>query len=80
MWESIGLVAAKGGPVGLIALVVVSLLQGWLIPRRSHLDRVEDLKERIADLKAACAALEATVDERERQIGILLTRAREPVE
>lgn len=73
MWESIGLIAAKGGPWGIVALVVVSLIQGWLIPRRTHLDRIEDLK-------AAITALEATVREREAQIGTLLGRTREPAE
>jgi hypothetical protein len=52
-------------------LVVVSLVRGWLIPRRTHLDRV-------ADLKAAIAALEETVHERETQISILLGR-KDPV-
>lgn len=70
MWESVGIVAAKGGPWGIVALVVVSLIQGWLIPRRTHLDRV-------GDLKATITALEATVKEREQQIGVLLSRPRE---
>lgn len=70
-WESIGLVAAKGGPWGIVALVVVSLIQGWLIPRRTHEDR-------IADHKATIAALQATVYERERQIAIMLERVKEP--
>ncbi len=53
------------------ALVVVSLVRGWLIPRRTHLDRV-------GDLKAAIAALEETVAEQKQQIGILLGR-KDPV-
>lgn len=52
---------------GVSGLVVVSLVRGWLIPRRTHLDRV-------ADLKAAIAALEETVHEQKTQIGILLGR------
>lgn len=70
-WESIGLIAARGGPWGIVALAVISLIQGWLVPRRTHEDRV-------ADLKATIAALEATVHERERQIGIMLERVKEP--
>jgi hypothetical protein len=66
VWESVGLIAVKGGPWGLLTLVVLSLIQGWLIPLRTHLARVEDLK-------AAISALEATVREREQQIGILLS-------
>jgi hypothetical protein len=50
---------------------VVSLVRGWLIPRRTHLDRV-------GDLKAAIAALEETVAEQKQQIGILLGR-KDPV-
>lgn len=71
MWESIGLLAAKTGPLGIVALAVISLIQGWLIPRRTHEDRV-------ADLKATIAALEATVAERERQISIMLERVKAP--
>lgn len=56
---------------GISGLVVVSIIRGWLIPRRTHLDRV-------ADLKAAIAALEETVHEQKTQISILLGRAREP--
>lgn len=60
-------VALQGGPWGLLGLVVVSVIRGWLIPRRLHLDRV-------GDLKAAIAALEATVAEQKQQINILLGR------
>lgn len=71
MWEVLGPLALQGGPWGLIALGVLSILRGWLIPRRTHMDRV-------GDLKAAIAALEATVQEQKGQIGILLGRVREP--
>lgn len=67
------MLAAKAGPWGIVALVVVSLIRGWLIPRRTHVDRVEDLK-------AAITALQATVAEREHQVAVLLGRAREPAE
>lgn len=72
MWESLGLVAVQGGPWGLTALGLVSILRGWLIPRTVHLDRV-------GDLKAAITALEATVAEQKLQISVLLGRTREPI-
>lgn len=65
MWESVGQIAVKGGPWSIVGLVVVSLIQGWLIPRRTHLDRVEDLR-------AIITALEATVLEQKQQIAVLL--------
>ena len=68
MWEAL---AVQGGPWALVGMVVLSIIRGWLIPRRTHLDRV-------ADLKAAIAALEETVHEQKTQIGILLGRVREP--
>ena len=71
MWEVLGPLAMQAGPWGLIAFVVLAILRGWLIPRRTHMDRV-------GDLKAAIAALEATVHEQKGQIGILLGRVREP--
>jgi hypothetical protein len=69
VWEQL---AIQGGPWGLIALVVVSLIRGWLIPRTTHLDRVNDFK-------AAIAAKDATIAEQKDQISALLGRAREPM-
>lgn len=68
MWESL---AIQGGPWGLVALTVVSLIRGWLIPRSWH-------RERIADLKAAMAADKETIREQKAQIAILLGGVREP--
>lgn len=65
--------AVKAGPWGLLALVVVSLVRGWLIPRSTHRDRV-------ADYKAALADKDATIAEQRKQISILLGLTREPVE
>jgi hypothetical protein len=56
---------AGGGPPAVIAFGVLSIMRGWLIPRSVHEDRV-------SDLKATIAALQATNAEREHQIGILL--------
>jgi hypothetical protein len=67
VWDSLAQLAIQGGPWGLVSLCVVSILRGWLVPRRVHLDRV-------SDLKATIAALEATVAEREKQVSILLGR------
>jgi len=61
----------QAGPSGVVLLFVVSILRGWLIPRRVHLDRV-------ADLKATIEAQQETIAEQKLQIGILLGRAREP--
>lgn len=72
MWDSLAKIAISGGPVGLVALCVVSIIRGWLIPRRVHLDRV-------GDLKAANEALERANAEKDRQIATLLGRAREPL-
>jgi len=46
-------------------------MTGRLISRTVHLDRINDLK-------AAIAALEATVKERERQISVLMGRPQGP--
>jgi len=66
-----GLVTALIGdqplPWALVGMFVLAILFGRLIPRSAHLDRINDLK-------AAIAALEETVKERERQIGILMGR------
>lgn len=70
-WEALAALTQQGGPYGLLALVVISLIRGWLIPRSTHRDR-------IMDYQAAIRALEATVAERDRQIATLLGRVREP--
>lgn len=62
--------ALQGGPWGLVGLVVVSLIRGWLIPRTTH-------REIVGRLENAIKALEATVAEREKQVGLLLSRGKE---
>jgi hypothetical protein len=57
--------------VSLFIWIVRLVMTGRLISRTVHLDRVNDLK-------AAIAALEATVTERERQISILMGRPQGP--
>lgn len=63
--------ALQGGPWGLVGLVVVSLIRGWLIPRTTH-------REIVGRLENAIKALEATVAEREKQVGLLLARGKDP--
>ncbi len=67
MWDSLSTLAIQGGPWGLVSLYTVSVLLGRLIPRRTHLDRVGDLKE-------AIAALEETVAELKQQQALLMGR------
>lgn len=59
------------GPSGLLAGFVVLLMTGRLVSRTVHLDRVNDLK-------AAIAALEATVAEQKQQISALMGRPQAP--
>jgi len=67
--------AGEVGPwallVSLFVWIVTLVMTGRLISRTVHLDRVNDLK-------AAIAALEATVAERERQISVLMGRPQGP--
>jgi hypothetical protein len=70
--DALAAVALQGGPWGIIALVVVSLVRGWLIPRTTH-------KERIADYQAAIAEYRATIAELREQRDILLGKSREPI-
>ncbi len=79
MWESVGTLALTGGPYGIIALCVVSIMRGWLIPRSVHEARVADLRQRAEDFRAAWEAERRVSDERQEQISILLGgRVKEP--
>lgn len=62
---------ANIGAVGLLSVVFLAVMTGWLIPRWTHLERVRDFKETIASQKA-------TIAERDKQIDILLGRVKEP--
>lgn len=70
MWQSLATLAVTGGPWSLLALVIVSIVRGWLIPKASH-------EREIAYRERTITALEDTVAEREKQISILLGRLRE---
>ncbi len=78
MWEVLGPLALQAGPWGLIGVVVLSILRGWLIPRPTHDLRVSDLKQRAEDFKAAWEAERVVSAERQQQIAILLGRVKEP--
>lgn len=71
MWDTITELTIHGGPWGIIGFIVLSIIRGWLIPRAWH-------RERIADYQRALAAAEATVHERDNQIGMLLGRPIDP--
>ena len=75
MWPLPWDVVTQGGAVALLAWVVVAIVLGRLIPRKTHEDRINDLKNSFG---AAIRALEETVEEKDRQIAILLGRPREP--
>lgn len=40
MWTTLAAVAQQGWPVALVALCVVSIFRGWLIPRSTHLREI----------------------------------------
>jgi len=70
--DALAALALQGGPWGIIALVVVSLVRGWLIPRSTH-------RERIDDYKATIVAKDRTIAELQDQRDILLGKSREPI-
>jgi hypothetical protein len=70
MSDPLATFALQGGSWGLVGLVVLSLIRGWLIPRSTH-------QEIVAKLERAILKLEATVAEREHQVSALMTRSRE---
>jgi hypothetical protein len=71
MWDTLAPLAIQGGPSALLGLVIVSIVRGWLIPKVSH-------EREIAYRERTITALEETVAEQHKQIGILLGRLREP--
>lgn len=66
MWD-LGQWVAHGGPWALAVFILILLAMGWLIPLRQH-NRELGYRDR------TIAALEATVAEREKQLGILLSK------
>lgn len=69
----------NAGAVGILAVAVLGILRGWLVPGRSldqmlriHEARLQQEKERGDEWKAAAAAEAARADERDRQTEQLL--------
>ena len=60
------------GPAGLLAVVVVMVLYGVLIPRRVHNERVAAEKERIAEKDKLIDRLTAALDKRDEQFDKLV--------
>lgn len=71
--DALAAIAVQGGPWGIVGLVVVSLVRGWLIPRSTH-------RERIGDYKAAAEDKDETIAELRKQVSILLGLHRESAE
>lgn len=71
--DALAAIAVQGGPWGIVGLVVVSLVRGWLIPRSTH-------RERIGDYKMALKDKDVTIAEQRQQVSILLGLSRGPVE
>lgn len=67
-----GPLALQYGPWGLILGVVMSLARGWIVPRWVYLEMKRITGEQNEILRAANLALQETIDEKDRQIRILL--------
>jgi hypothetical protein len=70
---------ANAGAVGILAIAVLGILRGWLVPGRSldrlldvHKERLAQEKERGDEWKAAALAATARADERDKQTEQLL--------
>lgn len=70
--ELFGVNVAEGGAVALLAIVVLMVLTGRLVPRRTY----EDMKEDRNDLRTANGRLEETLAEAIRQLGELTELSR----
>lgn len=77
MWDSLGVLTVQGGPWGVIVLTIVAIIRGWLIPRRTHQERVSDLKQQAEDWRAAYLSEQKVSAEKDKQISILLGRPKE---
>jgi prefoldin subunit 5 len=60
------------GPWGIIAIFVVSLGYGWIIPRWSHKERIADLKEQLKEKSETIVFLQAALDKRDDQMADLI--------
>jgi hypothetical protein len=63
------------GPAGLLAIVVVMVLYGVLVPRRVYNERVAAERERIAEKDKLIDKLSAALDKRDEQFDRLVTNS-----
>jgi hypothetical protein len=56
------------GPWGIVAIFVLCLGAGWLIPRWSHKERIADLKEQLKEKGETIAFLQAALEKRDAQV------------
>ena len=68
MWDTL----LDRGPWGLIALIVVSIIRGWLVPRWWHEREITRMEKRIADKEATGMIWKEIADERREQIATLM--------
>jgi hypothetical protein len=66
---------ATAGPGGLLAIAVVMVLFGILVPRRYHIERVAAEKERIAEKDKLIDKLTAALDKRDEQFDKLVANS-----
>lgn len=62
----------KGGPVGVIALVVLLVLTGRLMPRTMHEDRIRDKDQQISYLQQTLTVRDEQIRVRDEQVSKLL--------
>lgn len=65
MTDVFGINIAQGGAVALLAVVVLMVLTGRLVPRRTY----DDLREEKNDWKATAQAAGDVIREQQRQLG-----------
>lgn len=67
--------AGRIGPVGLVALVVLLVLTGRLLPRSAHEDRVSDKDQQIGYLQQTLTSRDEELRVRGQQVDKLLTQS-----
>jgi hypothetical protein len=75
VWDAMGSLIGQVGLAGFCFLFLfVAVGLGWLVPRWSHIQRINDLKEANRDLRAALAKKDEAMAEKDQQIAIILGR------
>lgn len=59
------------GPWGIVAIFVLCLGAGWLIPRWTHKERIADLKEQLKEKADTITFLQAALEKRDEQVSLL---------